>query len=215
MSSQWQQFVQLYREKNPRASMNQVKQSFDKLKRVYSQKGGFNNIDLANANLRYAAGVTPLNSGIAELSTLHKGGFNNIDLADPQLRYAAGVTPLNSGIAELPRGGQSGGEFLNSFMSSERQLYNKVSNGQNIEIKYQQATKTLNGIKPIFNKVDTIEGKVSGVSENDGIKRFNVGDINVTITKRNGSPDNMYIHGEIVLLVKYSIQSGGRKKKDW
>jgi hypothetical protein len=46
MTNQWQQFVQLYREKNPGASLQKAKVSYDKLKKIYEKKGRFSVVDM-------------------------------------------------------------------------------------------------------------------------------------------------------------------------
>ncbi len=77
------EFSKLYREKNPKASQKEIDIAFNKLKKKYVQKGGFSNYDLIDANLRYAAGVSSLNSGVAELPR-QRGGSNNLKCTYPE-----------------------------------------------------------------------------------------------------------------------------------
>ena len=70
-SESFRQYLKLYKEKNPhlkqQKAVQQAKESYQQLKKIYQQKGGFSYIDLNNAQLRYEAGVTPLNSGLADI----------------------------------------------------------------------------------------------------------------------------------------------------
>jgi hypothetical protein len=70
-NNQWVQYVQFFREMNPelnhKQALKEAKESYQVLKKVYKQNGGFSNIDLQNPQLRYEAGVTALNSGLADI----------------------------------------------------------------------------------------------------------------------------------------------------
>ena len=67
----WLEYVEMFKQMNPELShkeaLQEASESYRKLKNVYKQKGGFNNIDLNNPQLRYQAGISALNSGLTDI----------------------------------------------------------------------------------------------------------------------------------------------------
>jgi hypothetical protein len=113
-TNKWLEFVKLFAEKNPELSRKDVlqraKAPYQKLKKQY-QRGGNSNIELSDPQLRFEAGVSALNSNMAEIGRpVIFGGNNNIELSDSQLRFEAGVSALNSNMAEIGRSVIFGGE---------------------------------------------------------------------------------------------------------
>ncbi len=128
-SNKWLDYVKLFREKNPeltqKEALQEASKSYHNLKKSYRQKGGkvrqndlLNpykggnlGLELVEPQMRYEAGVTELNSGIANLNKYHggklrknhKGGNLGLELVEPQMRYEAGVSALNSGLANINR----------------------------------------------------------------------------------------------------------------
>jgi hypothetical protein len=64
----WLEYVKEFRNRHPdlsyKESLVEASKSYQKLK----MKGGFNNIDLTNSQMRYEAGVKALNSGLADIN---------------------------------------------------------------------------------------------------------------------------------------------------
>lgn len=70
-NNQWLEYVGFFKEMNPqyhhKQALKEAKESYQALKKLYNQNGGFSNIDLQSPQLRYQAGVTALNSGLADI----------------------------------------------------------------------------------------------------------------------------------------------------
>jgi hypothetical protein len=76
MANAWIEHVREYRKKHPELTypeaLKAARDSYHKKKMrggfgSGSIRGGFNNIDLVNPQLRYEAGVSALNSGLADM----------------------------------------------------------------------------------------------------------------------------------------------------
>jgi hypothetical protein len=67
MANAWIEHVREYRKKHPELTypeaLKAARDSYHKKK----MRGGFNNIDLVNPQMRYEAGVSALNSGLADM----------------------------------------------------------------------------------------------------------------------------------------------------
>lgn len=62
----WLEYVREYREKHPEISYKEALKAASKSYRKMT--GGFDNIPLSNAQLRYEAGVSSLNSGLTDIN---------------------------------------------------------------------------------------------------------------------------------------------------
>ena len=110
----WLEFVQFFHQNNPELSYKQALQEasgpYKKMKKQYQQKRGGNyppkGVDLDNEQMRFKAGVSALNSNLANIGRRVIFGGNYLsgcNLNSEQMRFEAGVSALNCNLKEIGR----------------------------------------------------------------------------------------------------------------